>query len=119
MHGIGYEETADITSIRILIQLAVQYSLTIHQMDGKTAFLYAPIDHKIFMEQTKGVEELSEDVTKLVYKLKKSLYGLKQSGRNWITVLHEYLLSDGFVRSAIDHCVYQKQVGDDVMVLAV
>ena len=34
----------------------------------------------MFVEQTKGFEELSEDGTKLVYKLKKCLYGLKQSG---------------------------------------
>ena len=87
VHGIDYEETfsptANITSIRILMQLSAQYDLTVHQMDVKTAFLHAPIDHEIFMEQPMGFEELSENGVKLVYRLKKSLYGLKQSGRNW------------------------------------
>ena len=47
------------------------------------------------MAQPKGFDVLSVDGTKLVYKSKISLYGLKQSGRNWNRVLHEYLLSVG------------------------
>ena len=51
VHGIDYEETfsptADITSITILMQLAAQYDLTVHQMDVRAAFLHAPIDHEI------------------------------------------------------------------------
>ena len=31
---------------------------------------------------------------KLEHKLRKSLYGLKQSGRSWNNVLHEYLLGE-------------------------
>ena len=44
----------------------------------------------------------------MVYKLKKSLYGLKQSGRNWNGVLHSYLVSQGFIQSQADNCVYMK-----------
>ena len=123
VHGIDYEETfsptADITSIRILMQLAAQYDLTVHQMDVRAAFLHAPIDHEIYMEQPEGFEEFSEDGDKLVYRLKKSLYGLKQSGRNWNKVLHEYLKNDGFVRNEVDHCVYRKQTDNGVIILVV
>ena len=46
--GINYGETffptANITSIRILMQMVVQYDLIVHQMDLKTAYLHAPID---------------------------------------------------------------------------
>ena len=123
VHGIDYEETfsptADITSIRILMQLAAQYDLTVHQMDVRAAFLHAPIDHEIYMEQPEGFEEFSEDGDKLVYRLKKSLYGLKQSGKNWNKVLHEYLKNDGFVRNEVDHCVYRKQTDNGVIILAV
>ena len=45
---------------------------------------------------------------KLVCKLKKSLYGLKQSGRNWYKLLHGSLVEKGFEQSQADHCVYQK-----------
>ena len=41
------------------------------------------------MEQAKGFEiENKNSNERLVYELKKSLYGLKQSGRNWNNLLH-------------------------------
>lgn len=44
-----------------------------------------------------------------MYKLNKSLYGLKQSGRNWNHVLHCFLLENDFAQSPDDNCVYIKQ----------
>jgi hypothetical protein len=41
-------------------------------------------------------------------KLKKSLYGLKQSGRNWNNMLHEYFVNENVVQSLADTCVYTK-----------
>lgn len=60
MAGIDYNETfsptADITSVRVLMQLAAQYDLKLHQMDVKTAYLHAPIDCEIYMKQPEGFE---------------------------------------------------------------
>ena len=53
------------------MQLAAQYNLSVHQMDVKAAFLHAPIEHEIFIEQPEGFQELSENGVKLVYRLKK------------------------------------------------
>ena len=95
---IDYQETfaptARMSSIRILLQRAVQNDMRVHQMDVKTAYLNAPIDCDIYMEQPEGFEKHGKNGEKLVCKLKKSLYGLKQSGRNWNNVLHEYLHQD-------------------------
>ncbi len=78
---IDYQETfsptARITSVRTLLQLAVQEDMIVHQMDVKTAYLNAPIDCEIFMEQPEGFVKTGENGEKLVCKLKKSLYGLK------------------------------------------
>ena len=56
--GVDYEETfsptANMTSVRILMQKAAQENLILHQMDVKTAYLNAPIDCEIYMEQTQG-----------------------------------------------------------------
>ena len=46
----------------------------------------------------------------MVLKLKKSLYGLKQSGRNWNNLLHSFLLDTGF-NSLCDYCVNSKCTG--------
>ena len=81
------------TSIRMLTQIATQYNLMVHQLDEKSAYLNAPIEWELYMEQAKGVEiENKNSNERLVYKLKKSFYGLKQSGRNWNNLLHTYLI---------------------------
>ena len=121
VEGIDYQETfaptANISSIRALMQLAVQNDLIVHQMDVKTAYLHAPIDHEIYMDQPEGFEEGSEHGEKMVYKLKKSLYGLKQSGRNWNKMLNDHLENDGFIRNPVDQCVYRKEIGPHVLIV--
>ena len=69
------------------MQMVVQYDLIVHQMDVQTTYLHAPIDYEIFVEEPEGFK-----TNKLVYRLNKSLYGLKQSGRNWNKMLHECLI---------------------------
>lgn len=49
-------------------------------MDINKSYLHAPIDEEIYLEQPEGFEVTSKTNEKLVCKLKKSLYGLKQSG---------------------------------------
>jgi hypothetical protein len=57
----------------MLMQHAVQNNMLVHQMDVKTAYLNAPIDCDIFVQQPKGYEKEGENGEKLVCKLKKSL----------------------------------------------
>jgi len=120
---IDYKETfaptARITSIRMLLQLAIQEGMSVHQMDVKTAYLNAPIDCEIFMEQPEGFEQHNDRGVKQVWKLRKSLYGLKQSGRNWNMMLHEFLVNQSFVQSMSDSCVYTKTVGESKVILIV
>jgi hypothetical protein len=103
-----FSPTARMTSIRMLMQLAVQHDLIVHQMDVKTAYLNAPIDHEIYIEQPEGFEVKSKENLQIVCKLNKSLYGLKQSGRNWHNLLHDYLVDQKFVQSLSDSCVYTR-----------
>ena len=103
-----FSPTARMSSIRVLLQHAVQNDMFVHQMDVKTAYLNAPIDCEIFMEQPEGYERAGKNGEKQVYKLRKSLYGLKQSGRNWNNMLHEYLLGENFTQSPADPCVYTR-----------
>ena len=50
---------------------------------------------------------------------KKSLYGLKQSGRNWNNLLHTYLIQEGFSQSMTDPCVYTRNNEDTMVVLLI
>ena len=77
IYGKDYFETfaptAKMTSLRILMQVAAHDNLVLNQMDVKTAYLNAPIDCDIYIEQPEGYK--NDNYT---WKLNKSLYGLKQ-----------------------------------------
>ena len=123
VQGINYDETfsptVNMTSVRILAQLAVQYDMSIHQMDMKTAYLNAPIEHELYVEMPKGYASVSMRQSQ-VWRLNKSLYGLKQSGRNWHLFLKSFLEdSCGFKQSVADPCVFTKTKGDSMVILLV
>ena len=123
VHGVDYHETfaptARMSSVRMLLQRVVQYDMTIHQMDVKTAYLNAPIDCDIYMQQPEGFTQLGSNGESLVCKLKKSLYGLKQSGRNWNNLLHNYLIKEQFVQSLADSCLYVKHIDVECCVIVI
>jgi hypothetical protein len=79
-------------------------------MDVKTTFLHGDLEEEIYMKQPEGFAVKGKK--ELVCKLKKSLYGLKQSPRMWYQKFDTYILGLGFSRSKVDHCVYSKLVGD-------
>jgi len=101
------------------MQFAVQYDLLVHQMDVKTAYLNAPIDCELYVDQPEGFEIKSPSGDKLVYRLNKSLYGLKQNGRNWNTLLHSFLIENGFTQSLTDTCLYSKHAGQQVVIVLI
>ena len=105
-YGETFSPTARMTSLRALVELSVEYGLVLHQMDVKTAFLNAPIDTELYVEQPQGYEVKDQNGEEMVCRLNKSLYGLKQSGRNWNEMLHSHFIAQGFKQSLADSCVY-------------
>lgn len=105
-YGIDYKETYSpvvrYSSIRYLIALAVKLGLKIDQMDAVTAFLQGELFEEIYMEQPEGYIENSNKVCKL----KRPIYGLKQSSREWNKKLTSKLKSFGLLKSRADPCVY-------------
>lgn len=49
----------------------------------------------------------------LVYKLRKSLYGFKQSLRQWHKRFDSYMIMIGYKRYEYDCCFYIKSLNDD------
>ena len=81
--GIDYNEIFSLvvkhSSIRIMLALVAQYDLELVQLDVKTAFLHGDLNEEIYMCQPDGYKVKGKE--NLFCKLKKSLYGLKQSPR--------------------------------------
>ena len=61
---IDYDETfsptACLTSIRVLLQIAIDRKYEIHQLDVKSAYLNAELDYDIYIHQPKGFEKFDE-----------------------------------------------------------
>jgi hypothetical protein len=53
-----------------------------------------------------------------VNKLKRPLYGLKQSLRKWYLKFHEAIMDIGFEVSPLDHCVYIYNDNDKLTILS-
>nr|GEX35417.1 copia protein [Tanacetum cinerariifolium] len=81
--GIDFEESfapvARIEAIRLFIANATSKSMTIYQMDVKTAFLNGELKEEVYVCQSEGF--VDPDHPTHVYRLKKALYGLKQAPR--------------------------------------
>ena len=99
-----YSSVAKFVSIRIILALSVQLGLIIHTMDVDTAFLNAKLDENIWVQIPPGTKLATGDDG--IYKLLKSLYGLKQASRCWNTLINAYLLEKGFSRMEADPCIY-------------
>eukprot|EP00253_Pinus_taeda_P024190 PITA_24190 len=87
----------------------------VEQMDVKTKFLHGNLEEEIYMKKPKGF--MVKGKKEPVCKLKKSLYGLKQSPRMWYQKFDTFIWGLGFTRSKADHCVYFKLIGDCVIYL--
>ena len=106
--GVDYNETfspvARFETVRSVLSVAAVDKMHLMQFDIKTAFLYGELDEEIYMRQPEGFT----DGTDRVCKLKRSLYGLKQSPRCWNKRFVDFLIARGFKQSSADPCVYVK-----------
>ena len=98
-------------TFRYLISLAIQKRLSMQLMDVVTAYLYGSLDSDIYMKVPDGISIPNESANCNMYcvKLKRSLYGLKQSGRMWYNRLSEYLLQKGYSNNGDCPCVFIKR----------
>jgi hypothetical protein len=82
---IDYNETFSPVSckdsLRIIMALVAHFDLKLHQMDVKMTFLNGDLEEKVYMKQPKGF--FMEGKEHMGYRLKKSIYGLKQASRQW------------------------------------
>ena len=110
-YGIDYDEifapVARLLSIHILLAFAVENKMNINQMDVVTAFLNGELKEEIFTQQLPRYVQSGKE--ELVYKLKKSIYGLKQSPCCWNEKFCEHMRSLGFKKSGADPCIFIRE----------
>lgn len=108
IYGQDYNETycsvVQIMSTRLILDYAALKRLVICQFDIKTAFLYGSLKEEIHMDPPEGYGNSDE-----VWRLKRSLYGLKQSPRNWNHKFSDYMKEIGFQVSRYDTSVFYKR----------
>ncbi len=109
-----YAPVTHLTSVRILLAIANACGLKLEQLDVKMAYLYGDLNETIYMVPPEGINTSSDDI----WVLKKSLYGLKQSGKAWNDKIHNILTTMGFYCCASDQCVYTYNTNDIYCALA-
>jgi len=110
--GMDYHETfapvVKATTVKTMFALAAIRDYEIHTLDINNAYLHGILDEEIYMRPPPGYKIGHGNALRL----KKGLYGLKQSGRAWNDLLHKELTSLNFHRLVNDECVYVLSIHD-------
>lgn len=104
-----YSAVIRIFNVRVLLALAASYDLEIYQIDVKTAFLNEMLE-EIYINQLEGFVASGQD--NKVCKLIRSLYGLKQSLKQWHERFENVIGSNRFKTCDSDKWVYWKKSND-------
>ena len=111
-YGIDYTDTfapvAKINTIRVLLSLAANLDWPLQQFDVKNAFLHGELSEEVYMDLPPGCM-IPEVHCRKVCKLKKLLYGLKQSPRAWFGRFMKSMRFFGYHQSNSDHTLFLKK----------
>jgi len=119
VQGVDVDQTfapvVKYNTLRIFLAIAAVHKMQVHQIDVENAFVHAALDEIVHMHPHPEMNVPAGHCLRL----RKSLYGLKQSPRNWNALLHVSLTDMHFTRSKLDHCVYMGVVDGHEMLIAV
>ncbi|RVW13652.1 Retrovirus-related Pol polyprotein from transposon TNT 1-94 [Vitis vinifera] len=101
----GNVDSCQAHTVRVLLSLAANLDWSLHQLDVKNAFLNGDLEEEVYLDIPAGLETTSN--FNKACRLRKSLYGLKQSPRPG---LNGSLSSEGygFVQCQFDHTLFVK-----------
>ncbi|CAA7028591.1 unnamed protein product [Microthlaspi erraticum] len=86
-------------------------------MDVKNSFLQGELDEEVYMTPPPGLEHIVKPGK--VLKLRKVIYGLKQTPRAWYRKLSKTLLDRGFKRSEADHTLFTLQRKEGIVFILI
>ena len=103
-YGDTFSPVAKIASVRLLLSMAAICSWSLFQLDIKNVFLHGDLAEEVYMEQPPGF--VAQGESGLVCRLRRSLYGLKQSPRVWFGRFSSVVQEFGMLRSTADHSIF-------------
>ncbi|KAK2999903.1 hypothetical protein RJ639_023010 [Escallonia herrerae] len=113
VEGLDYTETfapvAKMVSVRVFLAVVIIKNWELHQIDINNAFLHGDLHEEVYIRPPPGFSPSSPNK---VLRLRKSLYGLRQSPRNWFAKLSTALRSYGFLQSHANHTLFTYRKGD-------
>ena len=122
IEGVNYFETfapvVNFNIILLVISLACHNNWLVHHVDFDAAYLNAQLDEKIFMRPPKHLQSNPKFKDKLLL-LNKSLYGLKQAGREWYKLLTAKLKQLNWLQSIHEPCLFVRKTDKDTEILLI
>lgn len=119
-YGIDYQKTfapvAKLNTVRVLLSLASNLDWPLYQLNVKNAFLNGDLE-EVYMKIPPGFD--TSATNNKVCKLKKSLYGLKQSLRAWFNKFTKAVKRFGYVQCQIDRTMFVKHSSSGKMAILI
>ena len=107
-YGLNYYDTfspmVKIAYVRLLLSMFVMRSWPLFQLNIKNVFFHGDLAKEVYMEQPPGF--VGHDESGLVCKLRRSLYGLKQSPRAWFNRFSLVVQDFGVIQSTTGHSIF-------------
>jgi hypothetical protein len=121
--GAVYSPTAMISSIRIILVVAVTRGWDIFELDVKNAYCHGIMDKECYIELPPGItlsDPTYSGVGKRALKLLKGLYGTHQGGRLWFHRYKKELMDEnGFIQCHFDPAVFWRKLNGLMTIVAI
>ena len=109
-------------SVKVFLTLAVIHSWPLIHLDVNNAFLHGDLFEKVYMDLSLGYQPkvaAASQGARLVCKIHKSIYGLKQPSRQWFAKFSNALLQYDFLQSKSDYSLFTMGIGYSSIALLV
>ncbi len=102
--GAHYAPVTGLNAIKVVVAISAANRWDIHHMDFKAAYLNATLERPVYIRCPRRYEGTHDG--EVFYELKRTLYGLHQSGKAWNEAMDKRLKALGLKACCVDPCVY-------------